>query len=84
MNHSFIADKKYKIIWIGDSGVGKTCLLTKALNNFFDQELKSTLGFEYYNITINIKNKKILLQTWDTCGKESFKCLVNMLLTKNF
>ena len=78
MNHSFIADKKYKIIWIGDSGVGKTCLLTKALNNFFDQELKSTLGFEYYNITINIKNKKILLQTWDTCGQESFKCLVNM------
>ena len=58
--------------------MGKTCLLTKALNNFFDQELKSTLGFEYYNITINIKNKKILLQTWDTCGQESFKCLVNM------
>jgi len=78
MNHTFVADKKYKIIWIGDSGVGKTCLLTKALNNFFDQELKSTLGFEYYNITINIKNKKILLQTWDTCGQESFKCLVNM------
>ena len=78
MNHSFLVDKKYKIIWIGDSGVGKTCLLTKAQKNFFDQELKSTLGFEYYNITIKIKNKKILLQTWDTCGQESFKCIVNM------
>jgi small GTP-binding protein len=80
MNHSFLVDvdKKYKIIWIGDSGVGKTCLLTKSQKNFFDQELKSTLGFEYYNITINIKNKKILLQTWDTCGQESFKCIVNM------
>ena len=78
MKHSFLADKKYKIIWIGDSGVGKTCLLTKALKNFFDQELKSTLGFEYHNITININDKKILLQTWDTCGQESFKCIVNM------
>ena len=80
MNHSFLVDvdKKYKIIWIGDSGVGKTCLLTKSQKNFFDQELKSTLGFEYYNITIKIKNKKILLQTWDTCGQESFKCIVNM------
>ena len=78
MQHSFLADKKYKIIWIGDSGVGKTCLLTKALKNFFDEALKSTLGFEYHNITININNKKILLQTWDTCGQESFKCIVNM------
>jgi small GTP-binding protein len=78
MQHSFLADKKYKIIWIGDSGVGKTCLLTKALKNFFDQELKSTLGFEYHNITININDKKILLETWDTCGQESFKCIVNM------
>ena len=78
MNQTFLVDKKYKVIWIGDSGVGKTCLLTKALKNFFDKELKSTLGFEYYNININFKNKKILLQTWDTCGQESFKCLVNM------
>ncbi len=78
MQQNFLADKQYKIIWVGDSGVGKTCLLTKALKNFFDQELKSTLGFEYYNITINIKNKKILLQTWDTCGQESYQCIVNI------
>ena len=78
MQHTFLVDKKYKIIWIGDSGVGKTCLLTKAIKKFFDQEIRSTLGFEYYNITINIKNKKILLQTWDPCGQESFQCIVNM------
>ena len=78
MQQNFLADKKYKIIWVGDSGVGKTCLLTKALKNFFDQEIKSTLGFEYYNITININNKTILLQTWDTCGQESYQCIVNM------
>ena len=78
MQQALQADKKYKIIWVGDSGVGKTCLLTKALKNFFDQEIKSTLGFEYFNITINLKDKKILLQTWDTCGQESFECIVNI------
>jgi len=78
MQQTLQADKKYKIIWVGDSGVGKTCLLTKALKNFFDQEIKSTLGFEYFNITINLKDKKILLQTWDTCGQESFECIVNI------
>ena len=43
-------EKKYKIIWIGDTGVGKTCLLIKALKNLFEKENKSTLGFEYYDI----------------------------------
>ena len=46
--------EKYKIIWIGDSGVGKTCLLIKAQKHLFEHENKSTLGFEYYNITINL------------------------------
>ena len=47
MQQTFLADKKYKIIWIGDSGVGKTCLLTKAIKNFFDQELKFMISYSY-------------------------------------
>ena len=79
MNSTFLNEKKYKIIWIGDSGVGKTCLLIKAQKHLFEHENKSTLGFEYYNITINLKNnKKILLQTWDTCGQESYKSIANI------
>lgn len=77
------ADKKYKVIWIGDSGVGKTSLLTKALKNHFDKDIQSTLGFEFYNIDINIGNKIILLQTWDTCGQESFQCIVNMFYKRS-
>ena len=77
------ADKKYKVIWIGDSGVGKTSILTKALKNHFDKDIQSTLGFEFYNIDINIGNKIILLQTWDTCGQESFQCIVNMFYKRS-
>lgn len=79
MQKFFLSEKKYKIIWIGDSGVGKTCLLIKAQKNLFEQQNKSTLGFEYYDITINLKNdKKIILQTWDTCGQESYKSIANI------
>lgn len=78
MQKTFLNEKKYKIIWIGDSGVGKTCLLIKALKNLFEKQNKSTLGFEYHNIEINLKNnKKILLQTWDTCGEESYKSIAS-------
>ena len=79
MQNSFLNEKKYKIIWIGDTGVGKTCLLIKALKNLFEKENKSTLGFEYYDINIKLKNnKQILLQTWDTCGQESYKSIANI------
>ena len=79
MQNSFLNEKKYKLIWLGDTGVGKTCLLIKALKNLFEKENKSTLGFEYYDINIKLKNnKQILLQTWDTCGQESYKSIANI------
>lgn len=70
-------DKKYKAIIIGNSGVGKTCLVFKALKDRFAETYKSTLGFEYYNIIAEINDKKILLQTWDTCGQEVFHSIIN-------
>lgn len=83
MQNSFLKEKKYKIIWIGDTGVGKTCLLIKAQKHFFENENKSTLGFEYYDITMNLKNnKKITLQTWDTCGEESYKSIAKIFYNR--
>ena len=83
MQNSFLKEKKYKIIWIGDTGVGKTCLLIKAQKHVFENENKSTLGFEYYDITINLKNnKKITLQTWDTCGEESYKSIAKIFYNR--
>ena len=70
-------DKKYKIILVGNSGVGKTCLILKSINKNFPYNNPSTLGFEYYDILAYFSNKKILLQTWDTCGQEIFKSIVS-------
>lgn len=69
-------DKKYKMIIIGSSGVGKTSLIYKALKNEFTPNLQSTLGFEYNNIIAKINDKKILLQTWDLCGQEIFHSIM--------
>ena len=71
-------ERTYKIIWIGNSGVGKTCLLQKAMDASFIEGKKSTLGFDYQDFIIKVNYKKILLQTWDTCGQEKFNSLVNI------
>ncbi len=70
-------DKKYKIIIIGNTGVGKTSLIIKALRNQYNENNQSTLGFEYYNILTEVDSKKILLRTWDTCGQEIFKSIIS-------
>ena len=50
-------DKSFKIIIIGDSGVGKSCLTQKALKNIFDESYKATLGFDYSTLNIKISLK---------------------------
>ena len=76
-NKQYKADKKFKIILLGNIGVGKTSLILKALRNGFNVNCQSTLGFEYYNILTEIDKKKILLQTWDTSGQELFKSIIS-------
>ena len=59
-NKQYKADKKFKIILLGNIGVGKTSLILKALRNEFNVNCQSTLGFEYYNILTEIDKKKNL------------------------
>ena len=70
-------DKSFKIIIIGDSGVGKSCLTQKALKNIFDESYKATLGFDYSTLNIKIEDKIIKLQIWDTCGQETYLSLIS-------
>ena len=60
------------MILIGNSGVGKTSLIQKALKNEFSPNIQSTIGFQYSNIIATVDDKKILLQTWDICGQDVF------------
>jgi len=62
-----------KIIIIGESGTGKSCLLHHFIQNTFKEHSQHTIGVEFSSRTINVGEKKIKLQLWDTAGQERFR-----------
>ena len=68
-------DLSFKVILIGNQGVGKSCL-TIASNNPIQNEYLPTIGFEYFTFNVKINEKIIKLQIWDTCGQELYRSLV--------
>ena len=69
-------DLNFKIIIIGNIGVGKSCLLLKATKGIFTEEYTSTVGFEFYCFNVKINDKIVKLQIWDTCGQEAYRSLI--------
>ena len=69
-------DLSFKIIVIGDSGVGKSCLTNKATKNIFEESYNATVGFEFFSFNIKMNDKIIKLQIWDTCGQELYRSLI--------
>lgn len=61
------------MILIGDSGVGKSSLLTRYSRNEFSNETKTTIGVEFASILVNIDHKHIKVTIWDTAGQERFR-----------
>ena len=70
-------DLSFKIIIIGDPGVGKSCLTNQALKNVFDDSYSATVGFEFLTLNIKLDEKRIKLQIWDTCGQEVYRALIS-------
>ena len=69
-------DYSYKIVIIGDAGVGKSCLSNRAAKEKSTSDYCPTLGFEFLAFSTNIENKIIRLQIWDTCGQEVYRSLI--------
>lgn len=69
-------DLSFKLIVIGDSGVGKSCLTLKATKNLFEHNYNATVGFEFFTFNIKINDKVLKLQIWDTCGQEIYRSLI--------
>lgn len=65
-------DYLFKVVLIGDSGVGKSNLLSRFTKNEFNLESKSTIGVEFATRTLNVDGKVIKAQIWDTAGQERF------------
>ena len=70
-------DLSFKLIVIGDSSVGKSCLSAQAVRNNFVEFYQATVGFEFLTFNLRINSKIIKLQIWDTCGQEVYKSLIS-------
>jgi len=69
-------NNNYKIVIIGDSGVGKTCFMYRLIKKDFLEITNSTIGAAYFKENINFKDKTFTLDYWDTAGQERFRSLL--------
>ena len=75
-------NSNFKVLFLGDSGVGKSSLVIRGIKDKFDSIYKPTVGFDLLNYIVKINDKVIKLQIWDTCGQEEFS-MCNQSLFKN-
>ncbi|PRT52600.1 Ras-related protein Rab-11B [Wickerhamiella sorbophila] len=68
-------DFLFKIVLIGDSGVGKSNILGRFTRNEFNLESKSTIGVEFATRTVTVDGKVIKAQIWDTAGQERYRAI---------
>ena len=71
------SDLSFKILIIGDSSVGKSCLALRATKGSFNTLYTPTVGFEFFNFYLKIEEESIKLQIWDTCGQEVYRSLIS-------
>jgi small GTP-binding protein len=67
----------YKIVICGDSGVGKSNILSKYIKNEFNKNTKTTIGVEFAAKKLEIENASIKAQIWDTAGQERYKAITS-------
>ena len=75
MNLNEDYDMIVKIILIGDSGVGKTNILSQYLKKQFNQDSLATVGVEFGSKIVEIEKVKIKAQIWDTAGQERYRSI---------
>ena len=79
-NNNNNTNQNLKIILLGDTGVGKTCLINAYFNRKFNSELESTCTPEFSQKTIKIQNKKYTIEIWDTAGQERYRSLSKVFI----
>lgn len=66
---------KFKVVVVGDSGVGKTNLIHRFVNNTFNKDSKATVGVEFLSKTFIINKEIFKIEIWDTAGQERYKAI---------
>ena len=84
-NQGSLEDKNdyvFKLVLVGDSGVGKSCILHQFIYNRFRKNTTQTIGVDFSAKNVHIDNQEIKLQIWDTVGQEKFMAINKSLLAK--
>jgi Ras-related protein Rab-6A len=71
---------KFKIIFLGDQGVGKSSILNRFAQDKFEQNYQATIGLDFHSKNVNICNTSVRLLLYDTAGQEKFKSLIPMYI----
>ena len=72
---SGLYDHMFRYIIVGDMAVGKSCLLLQFTDHKFRHQHELTIGVEFGGKTIEVKNKNVKIQIWDTAGQEAFQAI---------
>lgn len=70
-------DEEFKIVLVGSSGVGKSSLLIRFVDDEFKGDLLATIGVDFRFRTLEIDGKKVKLQIWDTAGQDTFRTIIS-------
>ncbi|TGZ72727.1 hypothetical protein CRM22_001908 [Opisthorchis felineus] len=70
-------DYLFKIVLVGDTGVGKSNLLTRFVKNEFYPDTGSTIGVEFASKHVYVQDKVVKTQVWDTAGQERFRAITS-------
>ena len=71
-------ETEIKVVVVGQSDVGKTCIVSYLINGKFDNNTTPTLGAAFASKSIQVKNQNVMLQIWDTAGQERFRVFTPM------
>eukprot|EP01083_Nonionella_stella_P159816 521820_1 len=74
---AFPYDHLFKLLMIGDAGVGKSSMLLRFTDDSFDEHIQSTIGVDFKVKHLDVASKRIKLTIWDTAGQERFRTLTS-------
>lgn len=75
-------DRLFKIVFVGNSSVGKTSFLRRFCEDRFSPGLSATVGIDYRVKTVSVDNSLVALQLWDTAGQERYRCITQQFFRK--
>uniref|UniRef100_A0A914IG41 Uncharacterized protein n=1 Tax=Globodera rostochiensis TaxID=31243 RepID=A0A914IG41_GLORO len=77
-----IPDRIFKVVFVGDSAVGKTCFLHRFCHNRFKPLFNATIGVDFTVKTLLVRERMVALQLWDTAGQERFRSITKQYFRK--